>query len=87
MISNKRKQEKIIKNLELMRSMYDKLNIITYAEERKKLLEGENSELRHSSEEVETFETRRCQKIKGLLIVYNKLNQQLPHHMRLDLLE
>lgn len=87
MITNKRKQEKTVEKLKLMRSMYNNLKVITYKEERKKFIEGETSELRHSSEDLDTFETRRSQKIEGCLIVYNKLNEKLPHHMRLDLLE
>jgi hypothetical protein len=45
------------------------------------------SELRHSSEDFETFETRRSEKLKGLFILYNNINEKLPHHMRLNLLE
>lgn len=86
-INNKRKQEKTIKKLELMRSMYMKLATIDYREEREKLMNGEMSEMRHSSEDFETFETRRCKKREGLLALYNRLNEKLPHHMRLDLLE
>lgn len=87
MIKNKRKQKKIIERLELIRDMHNKLLTLNYAKEREKLREGEISELRHSSEDAETFETRRSQKIEGLFLLYNSLNEKLPHHMRLDLLE
>ncbi len=63
MIKNKRKQEKTIKRLELIRDMYNKLLTLNYQQEREKLREGEVSEL--------------C----------NSLNEKLPHHIRLDLLE
>lgn len=86
-INNKRKQTKTIQKLQLIRMMYCKLNTMTYQDEREKYRERVESELRHSSEDVETFETRRSLKIQGLLTVYNKLNEKLPHHIRLDLLE
>ena len=87
MIKNKRKQAKTIKKLELIRTMYHSLIIITYKEEREKLIKGEISEVTHSSETFETFEDRRSEEIEELLKLYNTLNEKLPHHIRLDLLE
>jgi len=87
MIKNKKKQAKTIEKLNLIRSMYNNLKVITYREEREKLIKGEDSEVRHSSEDAETFEDRRSEKIEGCLLVYNKLNEKLPHHIRLDLLD
>ncbi len=102
MIKNKRKQKKAIEKLELLRNMYDKLCSSTYKEEyekmRKRKTDIENIEniediwdysiyVLHSSEDCETFEEKRSKKIEGVLKLYNSLNEKLPEHMRLGLLE
>lgn len=87
LIRNNRKQRKTIEKLELMKSMYEKYQRMNYKEEREKRTQGQDSELRHSSEDASTFNDRLSEKIEGLLLHYNNLNEKLPHHLRLELLE
>lgn len=87
MIKNKKKQDKIIKRLTILRNLYLKLSPITYQEEYNKFIERKESLITFSSEDAETFYDRKDRELDKILLAYNNLNEKLPHHIRLDLLE
>lgn len=86
MIKNKRKQEKIIGKLNKLRIEYHKFSGVTFQNEKQKFFNSMDSEVLHESEDAESFYDRKYETLNKIQFEYNRLNEKLPHHIRLEIL-
>lgn len=88
-VKNKRKQKKLLKRLIKLSEEYNKWYTVDYSKAKEIYYKcPEQSEfLDFSSEEIERFKDRKTKKLEIVLTEYNKLNEKLPIHIRLDVLD